>query len=66
MYEGAIVVLGSTPEETWCVGDNIEWKVAGPQRLGIHAVWVKRSGAGVPADTDIAPDRNIRSLAELL
>ena len=66
VYETAMAALGSTPEDTWCVGDNIEWEVAGPQRLGIHAVWVDRSGGGVPADTDIVPDRIIRSLAELL
>ncbi|MCX8213284.1 MAG: HAD family hydrolase [SAR202 cluster bacterium] len=66
VYETAMAALGSTPEETWCVGDNIEWEVAGPQRLGIHAVWVDRSGSGVPPNTDIVPDRIIQSLAQLL
>jgi len=66
VYKTAMAALDSTPEETWCVGDNIEWEVAGPQRLGIYAVWVDRSCAGVPADSDIVPDRIIQSLAELL
>lgn len=66
VYETAMAALGSEPMETWCVGDNLEWEVAAPQRLGIHAVWVDRSGAGVPTDHDIVPDRIIRSLAELL
>lgn len=60
-----MVVLGSTPEETWCVGDNFEWEIAGPQRLGIHTVCqsVQRRA---PAGTDIVPDRITRSIAELL
>jgi putative hydrolase of the HAD superfamily len=66
VYETAMAALGSMPRETWCVGDNLEWEVAGPQRLGIHAIWVDRSGVGVPLDRDIVPDRIIRSLAELL
>ncbi len=66
VYETAMATLGSKPNETWCVGDNLEWEVAAPQRLGIHAIWVDRSAVGVPADRDIVPDRIIRSLAELL
>lgn len=65
VYETAMAALCSKPGETWCVGDNLEWEVAAPQRLAIHAVWVDRSGSGVPADRDVVPDRIIRSLTEL-
>jgi putative hydrolase of the HAD superfamily len=52
-------------EDAWMVGDNLEWEVEIPQRLGIYAVWVDVIGAGLPPDSPIRPDRIIRTLAEL-
>jgi putative hydrolase of the HAD superfamily len=34
----AMGVLGVGPEETWMVGDNLEWEIVAPQRLGIYAI----------------------------
>ena len=48
------------------VGDNLEWEVVSPQRLGIHAIWHDGYGVGLPADSPIRPDRIIRRLSELL
>jgi hypothetical protein len=39
------------------VGDNLEWEVVSPQRLGIHAIWHDGYGVGLPADSPIRPDR---------
>jgi putative hydrolase of the HAD superfamily len=65
-YTHAMAVLGVGPHETWMVGDNLEWEVAGPQRLGIHAIWHDGYGVGLPPGSPIRPDRIIRSLPELL
>jgi putative hydrolase of the HAD superfamily len=65
-YTHAMGVLGVAPHETWMVGDNLEWEVAAPQRLGIHAVWHDGYGQGLPRDAPARPDRIIRSLLELL
>jgi putative hydrolase of the HAD superfamily len=65
-YRHALQVLGVNPSETWMVGDNLEWEVAAPQRLGIHAIWVDGTGDGVPSGSTIRPDRIIRAVAELL
>jgi len=65
-YTHAMAALGVLPHETWMVGDNLEWEVVGPQRLGIHAIWHDGYGLGLPPDTPIRPDRIIRRLAELL
>jgi putative hydrolase of the HAD superfamily len=65
-YVHALRALGVEARETWMVGDNLEWEVAAPQRLGIHAIWFDAAGEGLPQDTTIAPDRIIRSLSELL
>jgi putative hydrolase of the HAD superfamily len=65
-YTHAMEVLGVEPHETWMVGDNLEWEVVGPQRLGIHAIWHDGYGVGLPLGSPIKPDRIIRRISELL
>ena len=65
-YQHAMQALGVRPPETWMIGDNLEWEVEVPQRLGIYAIWIDSHGEGLPADTTVKPDRIIRSLTELL
>jgi putative hydrolase of the HAD superfamily len=48
------------------VGDNLEWEIVAPQRLGIYAIWHDGYGVGLPFDSPIRPDRIIRRLSELL
>lgn len=64
-YLHAMQSLGVAAPETWMVGDNLEWEVAAPQRLGIYAIWHDHLGAGLPPDSQVRPDRIIRSLGEL-
>ena len=65
VYHAAMDALQSDPAETWFVGDNLEWDVAAPQRLGLSAVWVDAARAGLPAGTSVQPRCIIHSLAEL-
>lgn len=65
-YRHAMAALGVEPGETWMVGDNLEWEVIAPQRLGIYAIWHDVQGSGVPAGSPARPDRVIVRLAELL
>ena len=65
-YLHAMEALGVTAPETWMVGDNLEWEVVAPQRLGIYAVWHDHLGKGLPEGSDARPDLIIRSLGELL
>jgi putative hydrolase of the HAD superfamily len=65
-YMHAMQALGVTAPETWMIGDNLEWEVVAPQRLGIYAIWIDVHGDGLPADSIVKPDRIIRSLKELL
>jgi putative hydrolase of the HAD superfamily len=64
-YLHAMDALGVTAEDTWMIGDNLEWEVVAPQRLGIYAIWIDVHGDGLP-DSTARPDRIIRSLTELL
>jgi putative hydrolase of the HAD superfamily len=65
-YLHAMQALGVTASETWMIGDNLEWEIEVPQRLGIYAIWMDAHGEGLPADSTVKPDRIIRSLSELL
>ena len=65
IYRRALDLLDASPSEAWMVGDNPEWEVAVPQRLGIYAVWHDPTGKGVP-EPGICPDRTICSLTELI
>jgi putative hydrolase of the HAD superfamily len=65
-YQHAMQALGVTASETWMIGDNLEWEIEVPQRLGIYAIWMDAHGEGLPAQSTVKPDRIIRSLTELL
>lgn len=65
-YHHALDALQVSADEAWMVGDHLEWEVAAPQRLGIHAVWHDPYGRGLPEGSPVRPDRIIRRLAELL
>jgi putative hydrolase of the HAD superfamily len=47
------------------VGDNFEWDVAQPQRLGITGVWVNPLGSQVPDKACLEPHFVVGSIAEL-
>jgi putative hydrolase of the HAD superfamily len=65
VYARALSALDVKPSEAWMVGDNLEWDVAAPQRLGLRGVWIDARGRGLPEHASIRPDYVIRSLAEL-
>jgi putative hydrolase of the HAD superfamily len=65
IYQKALDALKLHPEDVWMVGDNLEWEVRGPQKLGIRGVWVDYRGIGLPADGP-APYKVIRSLRDIL
>ncbi|HZM76468.1 MAG TPA: HAD family hydrolase [Candidatus Limnocylindrales bacterium] len=59
MHELAGVPAG----EIVYVGDNYEHDVVGPKSLGMRAVWLNRSGAGIPGE--VQPDAVIDNLMDL-
>lgn len=66
VYGKALDLLGVGPGEAGMVGDNFEWEVVAPARLGLFTAWVDHRGRGVPADAPARPDRVVRTFAELL
>jgi putative hydrolase of the HAD superfamily len=65
-YLHALSVLELNAGDVWMVGDNLEWEVVAPQRLGIYAIWHDAYALGLPAGSPIRPDRIITRLPELL
>lgn len=65
-YLHAMEALSVTAPDTWMIGDNLEWEVEVPQRLGIYAIWMDVHDEGLPPGSTVKPDRIIRSLGELL
>ena len=65
VYVAALTALGARPQTTWMVGDNLEWDVAAPQRLGLSGIWLDGARTGLPAGTNVQPQRIIHALSEL-
>jgi putative hydrolase of the HAD superfamily len=65
VYQLALEHLAVEPSETWMAGDNLDWDVAQPQRLGIYSIWIDVTGDGHTRLGTVKPDRIIRSLSEL-
>jgi putative hydrolase of the HAD superfamily len=66
VYRHVLDALGARPSEAWMVGDNLEWDVTAPQRLGLRGAWVDVQGEGLPATASARPDLIIRAFAEML
>jgi putative hydrolase of the HAD superfamily len=66
VYRRALAALGLGPEEVWSVGDNLEWDVSAPQKLGIFGIWNDHRGQGLPPSSKVIPDRIINSISELM
>ena len=66
VYLHLMASLGTTPGETWMVGDHLEWEVAAPQRLGIKGIWCNIHGADLPENSDVRPDHIVGGVREVL
>ena len=66
VYRHVLERLGVPAREAWMVGDNLEWDVAAPQRLGLTGVWIDRAGTGPAAGSAVRPDRVIREFREIV
>ena len=58
--------FGTTPDTTWVVGDNLDWEIVAPQKLGMFAIWCDAHRKGLPEGCTIVPDRIVHQLGELL
>ena len=65
IYRSALQATTSQPNTSWMVGDNLEWDVIAPMRLGLTGIWLDRLACGLPDTTPAKPRRIIFSLTAL-
>jgi putative hydrolase of the HAD superfamily len=66
VYEHALAKLGCAACDAWMVGDNFEWEVVAPQKLGMCGVWYDPFEIGVPTGATAKPTRVIKRLGQLV
>lgn len=66
VYHHALERLGCAACDAWMVGDNYEWEVEAPQKIGLSGIWYDPFEAGIPLHATARPTRVIRRLGELL
>jgi HAD superfamily hydrolase (TIGR01458 family) len=66
-FDAAVAALGSDPEDTWMVGDDVEADVGGAQRAGLRGVLVRtgKFREGDAARSGVEPDAVVDSIADL-
>ena len=65
MYRRALGAAQLTAETTLMVGDNVEWEVLVPNRLGLRTVWVNPGGMAWPSEAPGGPWRMVRAFADV-
>jgi putative hydrolase of the HAD superfamily len=66
VYAHALERLGVGARDAWMVGDNLEWEVEVPQKLGLLGIWYDPFEDGLPSDCQVVPDRILNRLGQLL
>ena len=70
IFESVLAQLGTAPENTLHVGDNLSADIAGAKSVGLHTAWVTRRVADPASKLEgydgPAPDYTIGDLRELL
>ena len=66
VYTHLVDALGVSAQESWIVGDNLEWEVRVPQQLGFFAIWNDSRNEGLPSDSDVVPDKIVNGIHELI
>jgi putative hydrolase of the HAD superfamily len=65
IYQLALTAVAAAPGDSWMIGDNLEWDVEQPQKLGISGIWVNATGVDLPVSCAVRPALIIRSLCDL-
>lgn len=64
-YRTVLGALSVGPGQACMVGDDLEWDVAAPQRLGLAAIWHDYLGGGLPSRVKTPPYAIIRGPGDL-
>ena len=65
VYDTLLSALDAAPEDTWAIGDNLQFDVLAPMQLGLHGIWVDWQGKGCDGRPD-RPDRIVSAFREIV
>ena len=65
VYRHALERVGCDAGDAWMVGDNYEWEVVAPQKLGMCGIWYNPFDVEIPPHAT-RPTRVIKRLSELV
>ena len=65
VYRHALERVGCEAGDAWMVGDNYEWEVVAPQKLGMCGIWYNPFDVEIPPHAT-RPTRVIKRLSELV
>ena len=65
VFRHAMETVGSKPEQSWHIGDNLYADISGAQKAGIHAAWIHRDRLELKDDAPCTPDRVVAHLPEI-
>ncbi len=65
VFKQALEILGVPARDSWIIGDNYEWEVVAPRKLGFTCVWVDNRQSGPPAGAVVRPHAIISIFSEV-
>jgi putative hydrolase of the HAD superfamily len=65
VFQTLLSALDVTPQDAWAVGDNLEFDVLAPMKLGLHGIWVDVRSAGLDGRPD-RPHRVVGAFTEIV
>jgi putative hydrolase of the HAD superfamily len=66
VFRHAMESVGSKPEQSWHIGDNLYADISGAQKAGMHAAWIHRDRLELKDDALCTPDHVFAHLPELI
>ena len=64
IYQRALSLLNLEASRVWMVGDNLNWDIEAPQKLGIYSIWANYQREALEKNSSIVPDRIIFDISE--
>lgn len=66
VFHHTLAALGTAPEQTWMIGDNLAFDIAPAHALGMTTIWYDKRRTGLPKDAPVQPHRIITRISELI
>mgnify|MGYP001567530568 CR=1 FL=1 len=66
VFQTAMNRLAVNANETWMIGNDLQYDLPGAKELGIFSIWCDFEKKGLPPSSKVVPDKIIRDIVELI